>query len=109
MRQVKEEYQRRGGWARIIPTPDSWAMYGALQEYDSPLNLILHHHLYPHVPRNNRYSRFTPLRMSSVSSSGLASSLERLTCYERALPKGLAYIKDKLGKMKICNFRFQES
>ena len=43
----------------------------------------------------------TPLRMSSVSSSGLASSLERLTCYERALPKGLAYMKEKLSKLPI--------
>lgn len=54
VRQVREEYERRGGWARIFPTPDSWALYGGLQEYESPLNLVLHYHLYPHVPRTNR-------------------------------------------------------
>ncbi|XP_068246086.1 tubulin polyglutamylase TTLL5-like isoform X2 [Palaemon carinicauda] len=95
VRQVREEYERRGGWARIYPTPDSWALYGGLQEYDSPLNLVLHYHLYPQVPRTNRYGRVAPGRVSGVSSSGLASSLERLTCYERALPKGLAFFKNK--------------
>ncbi|KAF2353646.1 Tubulin-tyrosine ligase/Tubulin polyglutamylase [Trinorchestia longiramus] len=96
LRQVMEEQQRRGGWARIFPTPDSWSSYGGLQEYDSPLNLMLHTHLYPHVQRN---TRLRVVRCSSVSnsSSGLASSLERLTCYERPLPKGLAFIRDKLG------------
>ncbi|XP_066958214.1 tubulin polyglutamylase TTLL5-like isoform X1 [Macrobrachium rosenbergii] len=100
VRQVREEYERRGGWARIYPTPDSWALYGGLQEYDSPLNLVLHYHLYPQVPRTNRYGRVAPGRISGVSSSGLASSLERLTCYERALPKGLAFFRNKknLGK-----------
>ena len=52
--QVMEEYQRRGGWARIFPTPDSWAVYGGLQEYDSPMNLVLHTHLFPDVQRNTR-------------------------------------------------------
>ncbi|RXG51338.1 Tubulin polyglutamylase TTLL5 [Armadillidium vulgare] len=94
-RQLREEYERKGGWARIFPTPDSWAMYGSLQEFDSPLNLILHLHLYPNVPRNSRYYRVAPLKMSSVSSSGLASSLERLNCYERALPKGFSFLKSK--------------
>lgn len=40
-----------------------------------------------------RYYRAAPLKMSSVSSSGLASSLERLSCYERALPNGLSQLK----------------
>merc|ERR1739842_134938 len=89
VRQVREEYERRGGWARIFPTPDSWSLYGGIQEYESPLNLVLHYHLYPQVPRTNRGGRVTPGRTSSVSSSGLASSLERLSCYERGLPKGI--------------------
>ncbi|XP_076045386.1 uncharacterized protein LOC143027756 isoform X2 [Oratosquilla oratoria] len=93
---VREEYVRRGGWARIFPTPDSWAMYGTLQEYDSPLNYILHYHLYPQGNKTtSRFGRLAPMRISSVSSSGLASSLERLACYERALPKGLANLKNK--------------
>ncbi|XP_063878437.1 tubulin polyglutamylase TTLL5-like isoform X4 [Scylla paramamosain] len=95
VRQVREEYERRGGWARIYPTPDSWGLYGGLQEYESPLNLVLHYHLYPHVPRTNRFGRVAAGRVSGVSSSGLASSLERLTCYERALPKGLIFLKNK--------------
>ncbi|XP_045119838.1 tubulin polyglutamylase TTLL5-like isoform X3 [Portunus trituberculatus] len=95
VRQVREEYERKGGWARIYPTPDSWGLYGGLQEYESPLNLVLHYHLYPHVPRTNRFGRVATGRVSGVSSSGLASSLERLTCYERALPKGLIFLKNK--------------
>ncbi|CAL4122313.1 unnamed protein product, partial [Meganyctiphanes norvegica] len=98
VRQVREEYERRGGWARIFPTPDSWSLYGGIQEYESPLNLVLHYHLYPQVPRTNRWGRVAPGRTSSVSSSGLASSLERLSCYERALPKGIQLSKDKKYK-----------
>ena len=27
VRRVKEEHQRRGGWIRIFPSPDSWELY----------------------------------------------------------------------------------
>ena len=27
LRRMKEEDQRKGGWVRIFPTPDSWDLY----------------------------------------------------------------------------------
>ena len=52
---------RRKGWVRIFPTADTWNNYGALLEYSSSNNLILHEHLFPDVmmkPANRVRSRF---------------------------------------------------
>ncbi len=51
VRNAREEYQRRGGYVRIFPTADTWQNYGALLEYSSQNNLILHEQLYPNATR----------------------------------------------------------
>lgn len=51
VRNAKEENQRRGGYVRIFPTPETWQNYGTLLEYSSQNNLILHEHLYPNATR----------------------------------------------------------
>lgn len=51
-----------------------------------------------------RCLRGVPLKVSSVSSSGLACSLERLNCYERALPKTRAFLKSKFGWGKSLDY-----
>ena len=61
IRDVKEQYARRKGWVRIFPTSETWNNYGALLEYSSSNNLILHEHLFPDVmmkPANRVRSRF---------------------------------------------------
>ena len=61
IRDVKEQYNRRRGWVRIFPTSETWNNYGALLEYSSNNNLILHEHLFPDVmmkPANRVRSRF---------------------------------------------------
>ncbi len=32
VRRTREEFQRRGGWIRIFPSPDSWDLYGCVYE-----------------------------------------------------------------------------
>ena len=51
VRNAREENGRRGGFVRIFPTPDTWHHYGAILEYSSQNNLILHEHLYPNATR----------------------------------------------------------
>merc|ERR1719242_2555489 len=61
IRDAKEQYARRKGWVRIFPTSETWNNYGALLEYSSNNNLILHEHLFPDVmmkPANRVRSRF---------------------------------------------------
>ena len=60
VRDAKEQYARRRGWVRIFPTSETWNNYGALLEYSSSNNLILHEHLFPDVmmkPANRVRSR----------------------------------------------------
>ena len=46
---VQEQYARRRGWVRVFPTAETWNSYGALLEYSSSNNLLLHEHLFPNV------------------------------------------------------------
>lgn len=41
LRHTKEEYDRRGGWVRIFPTPDSWDVYRLVTGY-SDIIIFLH-------------------------------------------------------------------
>jgi len=44
---AKEQYQRRGSFVRIFPTPDTWEHYGSFLEYKSSLNHMLAQKLFP--------------------------------------------------------------
>ncbi|XP_033627215.1 tubulin polyglutamylase TTLL5-like isoform X2 [Asterias rubens] len=43
----KDEYQRRGGWLRIFPSPLSWDKYKNFLESRTNMNQILHSKVYP--------------------------------------------------------------
>ncbi|XP_077863865.1 tubulin polyglutamylase TTLL5-like [Saccoglossus kowalevskii] len=47
IRETKEENQRRGGWIRIFPSPESWEKYGNFLESRTTHNEMLHRKLYP--------------------------------------------------------------
>ncbi|XP_048734056.1 tubulin polyglutamylase TTLL5-like isoform X6 [Ostrea edulis] len=47
LRRLKEEDQRKGGWVRIFPTPDSWDLYSAFLQFSTTHNLMVHSRLYP--------------------------------------------------------------
>lgn len=40
LRRLKEEDQRKGGWVRIFPTPDSWDLYSWVFSLFSQLDII---------------------------------------------------------------------
>ncbi|XP_032998385.1 tubulin polyglutamylase TTLL5 isoform X7 [Lacerta agilis] len=41
LRRVKEEYERRGGFIRIFPTPLTWDTYGSYMEHKTTMNYML--------------------------------------------------------------------
>ncbi|XP_071832466.1 tubulin polyglutamylase TTLL5-like isoform X3 [Apostichopus japonicus] len=60
----KDEYQRRGGWMRIFPTPLSWDKYGNFLECKSGYNQMLHSQLFPDSVLSS-----TPIHVRRASSS----------------------------------------
>nr|XP_017207366.2 tubulin polyglutamylase TTLL5 isoform X1 [Danio rerio] len=46
LRRVQEEYERRGGFIRIFPTPDTWEIYSGYLEYKTSLNAMLANKLF---------------------------------------------------------------
>uniref|UniRef100_A0A803TT20 Tubulin--tyrosine ligase-like protein 5 n=1 Tax=Anolis carolinensis TaxID=28377 RepID=A0A803TT20_ANOCA len=41
LRRVKDEYERRGGFIRIFPTPITWDTYGSFLEHKTTMNYML--------------------------------------------------------------------
>ncbi|XP_042329040.1 tubulin polyglutamylase TTLL5 isoform X6 [Sceloporus undulatus] len=41
LRRVKDEYERRGGFIRIFPTPVTWDTYGSFLEHKTTMNYML--------------------------------------------------------------------
>jgi len=84
IRDAKEQQLRRRGWVRIFPTAETWNSYGALLEYSSSNNLLLHEHLFPDVmmkPANRVRSKFKAgyeaVRKRSQSAGGKIDKKER--------------------------------
>ncbi|KAK7142922.1 hypothetical protein R3I94_012308 [Phoxinus phoxinus] len=46
LRRVQEEYDRRGGFVRIFPTPDTWELYSVYLEYKTSMNAMLANKLF---------------------------------------------------------------
>ncbi|XP_016092895.1 tubulin polyglutamylase TTLL5 isoform X1 [Sinocyclocheilus grahami] len=46
LRRAQEEYDRRGGFVRIFPTPDTWELYSGYLEYKSSMNAMLANKLF---------------------------------------------------------------
>ena len=47
LKMAKEQYQRRGSFIRIFPTPETWELYGSFLEYKSSHNFMLAQKLFP--------------------------------------------------------------
>ncbi|XP_056152156.1 tubulin polyglutamylase TTLL5 [Lampris incognitus] len=41
LRRIKEENERRGGFIRIFPTPETWGLYGGYIEFKTSMNSML--------------------------------------------------------------------
>lgn len=106
VRRCKEELQRRGGWIRIFPSPDSWELYGSFLQSPSSHNLMLYQQLYPDraktMPAKPTTASFSSSlartksfhlhssthpqhRSSSQTDEGLSGALQRTRHYERKL------------------------
>ncbi|XP_073683701.1 tubulin polyglutamylase TTLL5 isoform X1 [Garra rufa] len=46
LRRAQEEYDRRGGFVRIFPTPDTWELYSGYLEYKTSMNAMLANKLF---------------------------------------------------------------
>ncbi|XP_029900394.1 tubulin polyglutamylase TTLL5 isoform X2 [Myripristis murdjan] len=46
LRRIKEEYERRGGFIRIFPTPETWELYGGYLESKTSMNYMLANRLF---------------------------------------------------------------
>ncbi|KAJ7345019.1 hypothetical protein JRQ81_000969 [Phrynocephalus forsythii] len=66
LRRVKDEYERRGGFIRIFPTPLTWDTYGSFLEHKTTMNYMLATRLFHErggprrglLPRQTRGSGF---------------------------------------------------
>ncbi|XP_071780297.1 tubulin polyglutamylase TTLL5 [Centroberyx gerrardi] len=46
LRKIKEEYERRGGFIRIFPTPETWELYSGYLESKTSMNSMLANRLF---------------------------------------------------------------
>ncbi|XP_067312344.1 tubulin polyglutamylase TTLL5 [Pseudorasbora parva] len=53
LRRVQEENDRRGGFVRIFPTPDTWEIYSGYLEYKTSMNAMLANKLFHARSRAN--------------------------------------------------------
>ena len=75
VRRSREEYHRRGGWIRIFPTEDSWALYSALFAQPISLyNLVLHQRLFPQTHRGHNPNLVAPSAAQQSDQSTGAQS-----------------------------------
>ncbi|XP_029114145.1 tubulin polyglutamylase TTLL5 [Scleropages formosus] len=81
LRKIKEENERRGGFIRIFPTPETWELYSGYLEYKTSMNCMLATRLFPE--RSGKSSVSLKLRNGSSSNGFQALHLAR---YERKLP-----------------------
>uniref|UniRef100_A0A8C7DFR1 Tubulin--tyrosine ligase-like protein 5 n=1 Tax=Oncorhynchus kisutch TaxID=8019 RepID=A0A8C7DFR1_ONCKI len=46
LRRIREEHERRGGFIRIFPTPETWELYSCYLEYKTSMNSMLANRLF---------------------------------------------------------------
>uniref|UniRef100_A0A4W5KL88 Tubulin--tyrosine ligase-like protein 5 n=1 Tax=Hucho hucho TaxID=62062 RepID=A0A4W5KL88_9TELE len=46
LRRIREEHERRGGFIRIFPTPETWELYSGYLEYKTSMNSMLANRLF---------------------------------------------------------------
>ncbi|NXT11686.1 TTLL5 polyglutamylase, partial [Prunella fulvescens] len=68
LRRVREEYERRGGFIRIFPTPLTWDLYGSFLEHKTSMNYMLATRLFK--DRAGLHGRLD-MRMEAVGSHAL--------------------------------------
>lgn len=105
LRRLKEEDQRKGGWVRIFPTPDSWDLYSSFLQFSTSHNLMIHSRLYPDRHKGGSQqaksvaSTSAGQRAKSAYASmggSMKSDPEFAECYAQAISRTKQYER-KLG------------
>ncbi|XP_044292817.1 tubulin polyglutamylase TTLL5 isoform X2 [Varanus komodoensis] len=89
LRRVKDEYERRGGFIRIFPTPLTWEIYGSYLEHKTTMNYMLATRLFNErggsrkapIPRRTRLSLSGELDLDIMDGNAQLHA----TLYERKL------------------------
>nr|XP_020649506.1 tubulin polyglutamylase TTLL5 isoform X3 [Pogona vitticeps] len=89
LRRVKDEYERRGGFIRIFPTPLTWDTYGSFLEHKTTMNYMLATRLFQERggPRRGLIPRQTRLTLARELGLDIADCNAQLhaALYERKL------------------------
>ncbi|XP_060118937.1 tubulin polyglutamylase TTLL5 isoform X2 [Heteronotia binoei] len=89
LRRVKDEYERRGGFIRIFPTPITWDLYGSYLEHKTTMNYMLATRLFNERGGSRRGPLPRRNRISVIGEQGLeamdCNAQLHATLYERKL------------------------
>ncbi|XP_076443155.1 tubulin polyglutamylase TTLL5-like isoform X2 [Babylonia areolata] len=80
LRRVREEEQRKGGWIRIFPGPDTWDVHGPFLQFGTSHNLMLHQRLYP--------ERHKPVAIRSIGSGSFSAATRSKNGYLQVMGTG---------------------
>lgn len=89
LRRVKDEYERRGGFIRIFPTPITWDIYGSYLEHKTTMNYMLATRLFNERGGSRRGPVPRRTRIGVTGEQGLeamdCNAQLHATLYERKL------------------------
>ncbi|XP_077179388.1 tubulin polyglutamylase TTLL5 isoform X2 [Paroedura picta] len=89
LRRVKDEYERRGGFIRIFPTPITWDLYGSYLEHKTTMNYMLAARLFSERVGTRRGPLPRRTRIGVAGEQGLeavdCNAQLHATLYERKL------------------------
>uniref|UniRef100_G1KTE7 Tubulin--tyrosine ligase-like protein 5 n=1 Tax=Anolis carolinensis TaxID=28377 RepID=G1KTE7_ANOCA len=71
LRRVKDEYERRGGFIRIFPTPITWDTYGSFLEHKTTMNYMLATRLFQERGGSRRCPILKRTRLALAGELGL--------------------------------------
>nr|XP_060614201.1 tubulin polyglutamylase TTLL5 isoform X5 [Anolis sagrei ordinatus] len=71
LRRVKDEYERRGGFIRIFPTPVTWDTYGSFLEHKTTMNYMLATRLFQERGGSRRCPVLKRTRLALAGELGL--------------------------------------
>ncbi|XP_060614201.2 tubulin polyglutamylase TTLL5 isoform X5 [Anolis sagrei] len=71
LRRVKDEYERRGGFIRIFPTPVTWDTYGSFLEHKTTMNYMLATRLFQERGGSRRCPILKRTRLALAGELGL--------------------------------------
>ncbi|KAL8565160.1 hypothetical protein ACOMHN_003947 [Nucella lapillus] len=88
LRRVREEEQRKGGWIRIFPGPDTWDVHGPFLQFSTTHNQMLHQRLY--------LERYKQAGLKSIGCSSFSAATRSKNAYLQVMGTGQRLESDKV-------------